>query len=82
MDMNDRALRNIVSGLGGKTGGIPSETGFNITAASEIMAVLCLCESIEDLQRMCDNIYIGDTYEGRAVYAKELKASGALAVLL
>src|SRR5690554_1030966 len=82
MDMNDRALRNIVSGLSGKTGGIPRETGFNITAASEIMAILCLCENLEDLQEMCGNIYIGDTFEGRAVYAKELNSSGALAVLL
>lgn len=82
MDMNDRALRNIVSGLSGKTGGIPRETGFNITAASEIMAILCLCNNLEDLQEMCGNIYIGDTFEGRAVYAKELNSSGALAVLL
>ncbi|RYM32337.1 formate--tetrahydrofolate ligase [Brumimicrobium glaciale] len=82
MDMNDRALRNIVSGLSGKTGGIPRETGFNITAASEIMAILCLCTNLEDLQEMCGNIYIGDTFEGRAVYARELNSSGAIAVLL
>ncbi|AFU69450.1 formate--tetrahydrofolate ligase [Psychroflexus torquis ATCC 700755] len=82
MDMNDRSLRNIVSSLGGKAGGIPSETGFNITAASEIMAILCLCKNLENLQEMCSNIYIGDTFEGKAVYAKDLNASGAMAVLL
>ena len=82
MDMNDRALRNIVSALGGKAGGIPRETGFNITAASEIMAILCLCKDLESLQEMCGNIYIGDTFEGKAIYAKDLNASGAMAVLL
>tara|TARA_B110000503_G_scaffold123515_1_gene189206 strand:+ start:1183 stop:2850 length:1668 start_codon:yes stop_codon:yes gene_type:complete len=82
MDMNDRSLRNIITGLGGKTGGIPSETGFNITAASEIMAILCLCKDLENLQEMCGNIYVADTFEGKAVYAKELNASGAIAVLL
>lgn len=82
MDMNDRALRNIISGLSGKAGGVPRETGFNITAASEIMAILCLCKDLEDLQEMCGNIYIGDTYEGKAVYAKDLNASGAMTVLL
>ena len=82
MDMNDRSLRNIVTGLGGKTGGIPSETGFNITAASEIMAILCLCKDLDDLQEMCGNIYIADTFEGKAVFARDLNASGAIAVLL
>ncbi len=82
MDMNDRALRNIVTALGGKAGGIPRETGFNITAASEIMAILCLCKNIENLQEMCGNIYIGDTFEGKAIYAKDLNATGAMAVLL
>lgn len=82
MDMNDRALRNIVAALGGKAGGVPRETGFNITAASEIMAILCLCKNLDDLQQMCGNIYIGDTFEGKPVYAKELNASGAMAVLL
>ena len=82
MDMNDRALRNIVSGLGGKTGGVPRETGFNITAASEVMAILCLCKDLENLQEMCGNIYIGSTFEGKAVYAKDLNAAGAMAVLL
>ena len=82
MDMNDRSLRNIVTGLGGKTGGIPSEAGYNITAASEIMAILCLCKDLEDLQEMCGNIYIADTFEGKAVFARDLNASGAIAVLL
>ena len=82
VDMNDRGLRNIVSALGGKSGGVPRETGFNITAASEIMAILCLCKNLEDLQEMCGNIYVGDTFEGKPVYAKELNAAGAMAVLL
>tara|TARA_R110002049_G_scaffold294590_5_gene481307 strand:+ start:7137 stop:8804 length:1668 start_codon:yes stop_codon:yes gene_type:complete len=82
MDMNDRALRNIITGLSGKTGGIPRETGFNITAASEIMAILCLCKDLNDLEEMCGNIYIGDTFEGKAVFAKQLNSSGAIAVLL
>jgi len=82
MDMNDRALRNIITALGGKSGGIPRETGFNITAASEIMAILCLCNNLENLQEMCGNIYLGDTFKGDAVYAKDLNAAGAIAVLL
>lgn len=82
MDMNDRALRNIVAALGGKAGGIPRETGFNITAASEIMAILCLCKDLENLQEMCGNIYIGDTFDSTPVYARDLNASGAIAVLL
>ena len=82
MDMNDRGLRNIIAALGGKAGGIPRETGFNITAASEIMAILCLSEDFEDLQRRIGNIYIGDTWEGEPVYARDLKAEGAMAVLL
>jgi formate--tetrahydrofolate ligase len=82
MDMNDRGLRSIVAALGGKAGGIPRETGFNITAASEIMAILCLATSVEDLQEKCGKIYIGDTWEGRPVYAHELNAHGAMTVLL
>jgi formate--tetrahydrofolate ligase len=82
MDMNDRGLRKIVAALGGKAGGVPRETGFNITAASEIMAILCLSNDFEDLQQRCGNIYIGDTWEGKPVYAKDLKAEGAMAVLL
>lgn len=82
MDMNDRSLRNIISGLGGKAGGLPRETGFNITAASEVMAILCLSEDFEDLKRRCGEIYIGDTWDGEPVLARDLKAEGAMAVLL
>ena len=82
MDMNDRGLRQIIAALGGKSGGIPRETGFNITAASEIMAILCLSNDFEDLQQRCGNIYVGDTWEGKPVYARDLKAEGAMAVLL
>jgi formate--tetrahydrofolate ligase len=82
MDMNDRALRNIVTGLGGKNGGMIRETGFNITAASEIMAILCLAKDLEDLKKKIGNIYVGDTYDGRAVFARDLKAEGAVALLL
>ncbi|MGB5698545.1 formate--tetrahydrofolate ligase [Muriicola sp.] len=82
MDMNDRGLRNIIAALGGKAGGIPRETGFNITAASEIMAILCLCKNLEDLQEKCGNIYVGDTWEGKPVYARDLNAQGAMTVLL
>jgi formate--tetrahydrofolate ligase len=82
MDMNDRALRNIVSGMGGKSGGFMRETGFNITAASEIMAILCLARDIEDLKEKMGNIYIGDTLGGEAVFARDLNAQGAMAVLL
>ncbi len=82
MDMNDRGLRHIITGLGGKAGGVPGETGFNITAASEIMAILCLSEDFEDLQRRLGNIYVGDTWAGSPVFARDLKAEGAMAVLL
>ncbi|MFP2996113.1 formate--tetrahydrofolate ligase [Spongiivirga sp. MCCC 1A20706] len=82
MDMNDRGLRKIIVALGGKAGGVPRETGFNITAASEIMALLCLCKNMEDLQEKCGNIYVADTWEGKPVYAKDLHAQGAMAVLL
>lgn len=82
MDMNDRGLRNIVSALGGKAGGLPRETGFNITAASEIMAILCMASGLEDLKERCGNIYVGDTWEGRPIFAKQLNAEGAMAVLL
>lgn len=82
MDMNDRGLRNIIAALGGKAGGIPRETGFNITAASEIMAILCLSNSFEELQEKCGQIYVADTWDGKAVYAKDLNAQGAMAVLL
>lgn len=82
MDMNDRALRNIVSGLGGKAGGFPTETGFNITAASEIMAILCMSNTFADLKEKLGNIYIGDTRKGEPVFAKDLKAENAMAILL
>ncbi|MGE0773337.1 MAG: formate--tetrahydrofolate ligase [Cyclobacteriaceae bacterium] len=82
MDMNDRALRNIVTGLGGKSGGMIRETGFNITAASEIMAILCLAKDMDDLKEKIGNIYVGDTYDHRAVFARDLNAQGAVALLL
>ncbi len=82
MDMNDRALRNIVTGLHGKSGGMMRETGFNITAASEIMAILCLAKGIDDLKEKIGNIYVGDTYAGKAVFARDLHAQGAVALLL
>lgn len=82
MDMNDRALRNIVAGLGGTASGVPRETGFDITAASEIMAILCLAESLSDLKRRLGNIFIGFTYDKKPIYARDLKAEGAMAALL
>jgi formate--tetrahydrofolate ligase len=82
MDMNDRALRQIVSGLGGKTGGFLREAGFNITAASEIMAILCLANDLADLKEKLGNIYIGDTFEKKAIYARDLHGHGAMAALL
>jgi formate--tetrahydrofolate ligase len=82
MDMNDRALRNIVVGLGGKSGGVPREEGFNITAASEIMAILCLSKDLNDLKEKMGSIYVGDTYDRKAVYARDLNAHGAMAALM
>lgn len=82
LDVNDRALRNIIIGLGGKLNGIPREDGFDITVASEIMAVLCLCENIEDLKNMLGNILIAYTYSNDPVYVKHLHVEGALTVLL
>ena len=82
MDMNDRSLRTIVSGLGGTTHGIPRETGFDITAASEVMAILCLAKDIEDLKERLGNIFIGYTFDKKPVYARDLKAQGAMAALL
>ena len=82
MDMNDRALRNIVVGLGGKGNGPVREDRFVITAASEIMAILCLSEDLEDLKRRIDSIVIGYNYDGEPVRAKELGATGAMASLL
>jgi formate--tetrahydrofolate ligase len=82
IDMNDRSLRKLVVGLGGKAYGIPRETGFIITAASEVMATLCLSESLSQLKEKLGNIYIGDNYQGEAVFARQLKAHGAMAALL
>lgn len=82
MDMNDRALRNIVIGLGGLTGGIPRESGFDITAASEIMAIMCLAENLEDLKERLGNIFIGYTFDKKAIYARDLNAQGAMTSLL
>ena len=82
LDMNDRALRRIVVGLGGTTSGVPRETGFDITAASEIMAILCLADGIEDLKRRLGNIFIGFTLDKKPVYARDLKAQGAMTALL
>ena len=82
MDMNDRALRTIVVGLGGKNGGIPRETGFNITAASEVMAILCMSKDLEDLKERFARIYIGDRFDGSPVLAGDLNAQGAMATLM
>lgn len=82
MDMNDRALRSIVSGLGGAAGGMMREAGFNITAASEIMAILCMAKDLADLKEKMGNIYVGDTYDKKAIYAKDIKANGAMASLM
>ena len=82
MDMNDRALRDIVIGLGGTGNGVPRESGFDITAASEIMAILCLCSGISDLKRRLENIFIGFAYDRTAIYARDLNVAGAMAALL
>lgn len=82
MDMNDRSLRDIIVGLGGTSSGVPRETGFDITAASEVMAILCLAEDLQDLKRRLGNIFVGYTYEKRPIYACDLKAEGAMTVLL
>lgn len=82
IDMNDRSLRNIIVGLGGVNHGIPREDGFNITPASEIMAILCLSKNIEDLKERLGNIYIGMNNKGEPIYARDLNAVGAMAVLL
>ncbi len=82
MDMNDRALRNIVVGLGGKANGTPREDGFLITVASEIMAILCLSTGIMDLKERLGKIIIGYTYDGEPVSARDLKVNGAMALLL
>ena len=82
VDMNDRQLRSIVDGLGGKANGVPREDGFDITVASEVMAVLCLSASISDLKERLGRIIVGYTYDDKPVTAKDLKAQGAMAALL
>jgi formate--tetrahydrofolate ligase len=82
MDMNDRALRNIVIGLGGTTNGTPRQDGFNITPASEVMAILCMSKNIDDLKTKLGNIFVGYTFEGKPVFARDLNAQGAMAILL
>ncbi len=82
VDMNDRQLRNIVDGLGGVANGVPREDGFDITVASEIMAVLCLSEGIADLKDRLSRIIVGYTYDDKPVTCAELKAAGAMAALL
>nr|WP_326166868.1 formate--tetrahydrofolate ligase [uncultured Oscillibacter sp.] len=82
VDMNDRQLRNIVDGLGGRMQGVPREDGFDITVASEIMAVLCLSSGILDLKERLGRMVVGYTYDGRPVTAHDLKAEGAMAALL
>ena len=82
MDMNERSLRDIIIGLGGSNQGVPRESGFNITAASEVMAILCLANDLCDLKKRLGNIFVGYTYSGKPVFARDLKAQGAMAALL
>ena len=82
LDMNDRALRNVIVGLGGKINGVPREDGFMITVASEVMAILCLASDIDDLKLRLGRILVAYTYDGKPVYAKDLQVVGAMAALL
>ena len=82
MDMNDRALRNVILGLGGKENGVPREGNFSITAASEVMAVLCLSRNYEELKERLSNIYVGATYGNEPVFVRDLKVQGAMAAVL
>jgi formate--tetrahydrofolate ligase len=82
LDMNDRALRNIVVGLGGRTNGVPREDGFDISVASEIMAILCLANDLDDLKKRISKMIVGYTYDNEPVTADMLKATGALTLLL
>ena len=82
MDMNDRSLRDITIGLGGTGNGIPRQDGFNITPASEVMAILCMAQNIEDLKTKLGNIFVGFTFDRKPIYARDLKAQGAMALLL
>lgn len=82
MDMNDRSLRDITIGLGGTANGIPRQDGFNITPASEVMAILCMAKDFEDLKNRLGNIYVGQTFDRKPIYARDLKAENAMAILL
>lgn len=82
MDVNDRSLRHIIIGLRGTANGIPREAGFNITAASEIMAILCLSNSLDDLKKKCGDIFVGFTFDRKPIFARDLNAQGAMAALL
>jgi formate--tetrahydrofolate ligase len=82
MDMNERSLRDIIIGLGGPKEGVPRQSGFNITAASEVMATLCIARDLNDLKERLGNIFIGYTYSDKPVFARDLKAQGAMTVLL
>jgi formate--tetrahydrofolate ligase len=82
VDMNDRSLRNIVVGLGGTTMGVPRETGYDIVAASEIMAILCLSTSLQDMKQRFSRIIVGYTRDGKPIHAGDLNAQGAMTVLM
>ena len=82
MDMNERSLRDIIIGLGGTKEGVPRQSGFNITAASEVMATLCVSKDLNDLKRRLGNIFIGYTYDDKPIFARDLKANGAMSALL
>jgi len=82
IDMNDRSLRNIIIGLGGTANGIPREDGFNITPASEVMAILCMATNFENLKKRLGDIFIGFTFDKKPVFARDLKAENAMAILL
>ncbi len=82
IDMNDRALRNITIGLGGTGNGVPRQDGFNITPASEVMAILCMASDLENLKERLGNILVGFTFENKPVFARDLKAENAMTILL
>lgn len=82
LDMNDRALRNVIVGLGGKMNGVPREDGFIITVASEIMAILCLADDLKDLKKRIAGILVGYTYDNKPIFARDLNAQGAMTALL
>lgn len=82
IDMNDRSLRNITIGLGGTANGVPREDGFNITPASEVMAILCMATGFEDLKKRLGDIFIGFTYDKKPIFARDIKAENAMAILL